>query len=86
MSYILIDQIDGVRVGEYEDKETAVQIVGGLMILHGIKMAEDRYTLAEQPDRKGMARVVYQPFEMFQRAIVYFDRNTYNKRKERYKK
>jgi hypothetical protein len=81
--YILIDQIDGIRVGEYQDTETPVQIVGGLMTIHGHRMADKRYMLTEKPNRKSMARIVYQPDEMYRRAIVYFNRTANEKRKKK---
>lgn len=83
MAYILTDVIDAHRVGEYENTEDAVKIVGGLMILHGTQMAQNRYVLSETPDRKGMAKIVYDAHEMWKRALVYYNHNTYRNRQEK---
>lgn len=81
--YILSDVVDIVRVGEYAIPEDAVKIVGGLMILHGIEMAKGRYVLTEMPNKKGMAKIIYDQKEMWQRALVYYNHNTYRTRQER---
>lgn len=66
-------------IGSYHEREDAVKAMGGIISLFGENWSRGRFILTKKPSKQMVAEIVYQPYELFQRGLVYLDRTVYER-------